>query len=654
MRTKLMVLGCLAVTCAAQQARPAGSPGARLFEASCGACHGGDANGSDRGPALFTFLAVNSNEQTAALIRTGRKGMPAHRIANAEMADLLAHLRSLPTPRGAPGPRMASVRLTGGGTLEGLVRAESNFHMFLLTADGKLHRLVRDGDVYEERPVAPKQDWPGYDGDNTGSRYSTLTQINTTTAKRLSPAWFFPTPEAPRIESTPVVVDGVMYVTAVNEVWALDAASGRQIWHYQQPRTDGLLGEAGGGANRGIAVGGDRVFLTTDHAHLVALNRLSGRKLWDTEMADHINEQYAATGAPMVIGDLVMAGVAGGEEGVRGFLDAYSASSGERVWRFWTIPKPGEKLSETWIGTALEHGCGATWLTGSYDPALDLLYWSVGNPCPDFNGDERKGDNLYTGSVLALRPKSGELKWYYQFSPHDTHDWDASQPMLMVDEPWEGRPRKLLVHADRNGYFFVLDRTNGELLLAKPYLQKVTWTNGYGKDGKPVINPNSEPTFDGALVCPAVGGGTNWMSASYSPAAKLFFFQANETCAVYKKVVEKFELGKRWFGGNAAMSPGSRSYFRALDIQTGKTVWDYQMQGTRSTSGTLSTAGGLVFFGDSGGEFTALDAKTGKRLWHYNAGQAWRASPMTYMVGGQQYVAIGGPSGFFAFALGGE
>ena len=245
-----------------------------------------------------------------------------------------------------------------------------------------------------------------------------------------------------------------MYVTAWNEVYALDAATGHQIWVYRRPRTSGLLGEAAGGANRGVALSPDRVFMLTDHAHLLSLDRSTGKLLWDVVLGDYKTEALAATGAPLVIGDLVFAGVAGGEEGARGFLDAYKVSNGERMWRVWTIPKPGEKLAETWIGSALEHGCGATWTTGAYDPQLDLLYWTVGNPCPDYNGDDRKGDNLYTNSVLALRPKTGEMKWYFQFTPHDTHDWDAEEPTILIDEPFQGRPRKLLAQANRNGFFY--------------------------------------------------------------------------------------------------------------------------------------------------------------------------------------------------------
>jgi len=632
------------------------TPGARSFEARCSVCHGGDGNGNERAPGIVGFVESNSDEQVAALIRKGIKAMPPHTIPDREMQALVSFLRTLRAESGSGGsrqPRRGSIKLENGRVLQGVIRNETNFDVQLQTADGKFHLLTRDGSAYREADLAPKMDWPSYDGSYSGNRHSALAQINTTNVNRLAPKWIFPVPAAPRLEATPVVVDGVMYVTAANEAYALDAAAGRQIWRYHQPRNPDLLGEAGGGANRGVAIQGNRVFMATDHAHLLALDRATGKLLWDTEMADHVHEQYSATGAPMVVGDLVIAGVAGGEEGTRGFLDAYSVATGKRVWRFWTIPKPGEKLAETWIGKALEHGCGATWMSGSYDPGLDLLYWSVGNPCPDFNGDDRKGDNLYTDSVLALKPKTGELKWYFQFTPHDTHDWDADEPLLLIDEPFEGRPRKLLVQANRNGFFFVLDRTSGELLLAKPFLQKVTWASGYSKGGKPIRLPNSEPTLEGTLACP--GSGTNWMSAAYNPAIKLFFFSANESCVISRKIPEPFEMGKRYFNGTNTGVPGGKRYIRALDIQTGRTVWDYdQTRGGRSASGTLSTDGGLVFFGEDSGVFTALDARSGKPLWHFSANQAWRASPMTYMIGGKQYVAIAGPSGYFAFGLANE
>jgi alcohol dehydrogenase (cytochrome c) len=650
MKTFWLCFFILAVTASAQQS--ASAPGAKSFETRCTVCHGGDGNGSERAPSILNFVASNPDSQIALLIRNGIKAMPPHEIADPEMKDLITFVRTLRPVRGpsARPVRRATAKLQDGKTLEGDVLNQTNFDLQLATADGKVHILTLDArGMYRENPVSPKMDWPRYDGSYTGNRNSPLDQINSTNVQRLTMKWMFPIPDAPRLESTPVVVDGVMYVTAVNAVYALDATSGRQLWAYRRPVTPGLLGEAAGGANRGVVVEGDRVFMLTDNAHLLALNKNTGALLWDRAMTDWPKSQYSATGVPLVVGEMVIAGVAGGEEGARGFVAAYQASTGEEAWRFWTIPKPGEKLSETWVGNALEHGCGATWLSGSYDPELDLLYWAVGNPCPDFNGDERKGDNLYSDSVLALKPKTGELKWFYQFTPHDTHDWDATEPLLLVDETFAGRPRKLLVQANRNGFFFVLDRTNGEFLLGKPYT-KSTWASGYTKDGKPILLPNSDPTPQGVLECP--DSGTNWMSASYNPLMKLYFFSASDTCGITRQIPAPFEMGSRFFNGTRSAVPGGKRSIRAIDIQTGNIVWDYaQTPGGRSASGTLSTNSGLVFAGEDSGVFTALDGKTGKPLWHFPVNQSFRASPMTYMVGGRQYVSIATQAGFLTFSL---
>jgi alcohol dehydrogenase (cytochrome c) len=639
------------VLAAAAQPKPSGA-GAKSYETRCAVCHGGDGNGTERAPGIYGFLSANPDSQIAALIRKGFKAMPPHDLSASEMTDLVAFIHTLKPLRGAAERRLkrATVKLQDGRTLEGEVLNQTNFDM-QLNAGGQIHllTLASDGN-YRETSILPKMDWPRYDGSYTGNRNSPLDRISTSNVRHLVLKWIFPVPEAPRLEATPVVADGVMYVTAANAVYALDATSGRQIWVYERPVTQGLLGEAAGGANRGVAVEGARVFMLTDNAHLLALNKNTGKLLWDTPMTDWPKSQYSATGAPLVIGDMVMAGVAGGEEGARGFVAAYQASTGEQVWRFWTIPKPGEKLSETWIGKALENGCGATWLSGSYDPDLDLLYWAVGNPCPDFNGEDRKGDNLYTDSVLALKPKTGELKWYFQFTPHDTHDWDATEPLVLVDEMFQGRPRKLLVQANRNGFFFVLDRANGEMLLAKPFITKSTWASGFTKEGKPIVLPNSEPSPEGSVSCP--DSGTNWMSASYNALMKLFYFAASDTCGVLRAIPAPFEMGFRFFNGTMSGYPGGHRSIRALDIQTGNTVWDYvQTPGGRSAVGTLSTDGGLVFTAEDTGIVTALDGKTGKPLWHFPANTSFRASPMTYMVGSKQYVSIAGSAGYLTFGL---
>jgi alcohol dehydrogenase (cytochrome c) len=504
-------------------------------------------------------------------------------------------------------------------------------------------------DVARPKPGA----WPTYHGSLSGNRFSPLDRIDTKSVHALVPKWMFTIQAAPRaLQTTPLVVDGVMYVTSVNEAYALDARSGRQIWRYSRPRTQGLAGDAASGINRGVGALGDRVFMVTDNAHVIALRRDTGELSWDAEMADS-RRNYGATGAPLVVGDLVIAGVSGGDEGIRGFLDAYRASTGERVWRFWTVPAPDEPGSETWIGRAIEHGCAATWLTGTYDPESKLLYWPTGNPCPDYNGDERKGDNLYSSSVLALDPDTGRLRWHYQFTPHDLHDWDANQTPMLVDAQFHGEPRKLLLQGNRNGFFYVLDRMTGKVLLAEPFVSNITWASQIGGDGRPILLPGNEPTRDGQRVCPAVAGATNWTSTAFDPVAGLFYLFADESCAIYSKNDEWWEAGKSFYGGSARRVPnagGGGKVLKALDIQTGKPVWETHAGGGILGSGLLATAGGLIFYGDEDG-FVAVAATDGKRLWQFNTNASWRAGPMTYAVDGTQYVAIAAGSSILAFGL---
>jgi alcohol dehydrogenase (cytochrome c) len=506
-------------------------------------------------------------------------------------------------------------------------------------------------DIARPRPG----EWPTYNGHVSGNRHSSLREIDGSNVARLAPRWMFPVPSAQgSLQVTPVVVDGLMYVTAVNAVWALDARTGRQVWHYSRPRTQGLVGDPAAGINRGVAVVGDRVFLQTDHAHLIAIHRIGGQLLWDVEMADY-RDHYGATGAPLAVNDLVIAGVSGGDEGNRGFLDAYRASTGERVWRFWTVPARGEPGSETWIGKALEHGCATTWLTGTYDPAARVLYWPTGNPCPDYNGDERKGDNLYSNSVLALDPDTGKLKWHFQFTPHDLHDWDANQTPVLVDLEFRGKPRKLLLQGNRNGFFYVLDRLTGELLLAEPFVKNLTWASGVGKDGRPVLLAGNEPTPAGTRTCPSVTGATNWPSTSFDPATGMFYLMAEESCGIYTKSSEWWVRGESFYGGSTRRIPGevNRKFVRAIDVRTGKVAWQIpDLGGGILSSGLMTTASGLLFYGDApGGAFIAADAKTGAPLWHFNTGQNWKAGPMTYAIDGKQFVAIAAGSTIVAFAL---
>jgi alcohol dehydrogenase (cytochrome c) len=491
-------------------------------------------------------------------------------------------------------------------------------------------------------------EWPTYNGVLGGNRYSVLDQINAGNVQNLQVQWIYSL-NAPNLETTPVVSDGIMYVTSANHVCALSATTGRELWCYTY--TGGSSGRRinSSGPNRGVGLLGDRVFFATSDAHLLCLNRLTGGLMWDVNMVQSPG-RFVATSAPMVVGDLVVAGVGGGDGPLRGFLAAYKATTGEQAWRFWTVPKAGEPGSETWNGKApLATGGGATWLTGSYDVETGTLYWAVGNPFPATDGDGRNGSNLYTNCVLALDVKTGELRWYYQFTPHDLHDWDATEPMILVDTDYHGRPRKLLLQANRNGFMYVLDRTTGEFLTAKPFVKKMNWASGFGSDGKPRLLPANTPTSAGVLGCPSVRGATNWYSTAFNPDAKLFYVMAVEDCSIYRKSDKESE---GYEGYRNPSDPGLK-YLRAIDIQTGAMVWDIPQEGPQEAnySGVLTTAGGLVFYGETGGGFAAVDAKSGKTLWTVHGNQAWRGCPMTYMLNGRQYVAVASGSNILTFAL---
>jgi alcohol dehydrogenase (cytochrome c) len=400
-------------------------------------------------------------------------------------------------------------------------------------------------------------------------------------------------------------------------------------------------------------VAGDRVFMVTDAARLLALNRFTGALLWDTEMADW-RQNYGATSAPLVVGSMIVSGNSGGDEGVRGFLAAFDQATGREVWRFWTVPRPGEPGSETWRGKDIEHGCASTWLTGTYDASLDTLYWPTGNPCPDYDGSERLGDNLYSDSILALDPSTGRLKWHFQYTPHDVWDWDAQQPPVLVDAMWHGQMRRLLLHANRNGFFYVLDRTSGALLQATPFVKKLTWAKGIGPDGRPILSPDQTPTREGLTVCPAVEGATNWFSTAFSPATGLYYVQSLEKCTVYTRSPSTWQAGSSYYSGSTRNVAGEapQKILRAIDLQTGAIRWELPQSGpATSWGGTLATGGGLVFFGDDSGAFAAVDAATGTRLWQFQTNALWKASPMTYVFDGRQHIAVAAGPTIVSFAL---
>jgi alcohol dehydrogenase (cytochrome c) len=635
------------------------TPDRHQYDSLCSGCHGADGRGGERGPAMAARLAVRSDDELATLIREGlpRSGMPGFRLPEDAVRGLIAFLRTLQPPASPP-PVHASVETTDGRRLEGVVLNQTSLDLQLLVGSAdtagdppRVHLLRRAGERF--RPVTSEVDWPTYNGELGGNRYSRLDQIDTANVKRLAPAWIFTLPDAARLEVSPVVVDGLMYVTSGNECYALDAGSGRRVWHYQRPLTKGLAGDAAGGINRGVAVAGSRLFMVTDHAHVIALDRFTGTLLWDTEMADW-HENYGATSAPLAAGGLVIAGPSGGDEGIRGFVAAFDQATGKEVWRFWTAPRPGEPGSETWRGRDLEHPCAAAWLTGTYDAELDTLYWGTGNPCADYDGAERLGDNLYSDSLLALDLKTGRLKWHFQFTPHDLWDWDAEEPPVLVDTEWEGRPRKLVLHANRNGFFYVLDRTDGALLLARPFVKRLTWARGVGPDGRPILNPDQEPTAEGTRVCPAVEGATNWFSTAFHPATGLYYVQSLEKCTLYTRSPGPWQAGKSYYGGATRQAPGEagKKVLRAIDIKTGDIAWELPQIGpARAWGGVLATAGGLVFFGEDGGAFMAVDAKTGAPLWSFQASVSWKSSPVTYVFDGRQHIATAAGPNILSFAV---
>jgi alcohol dehydrogenase (cytochrome c) len=646
-----LVLTTIAV---AQDISPQPDAGRKQFESHCTACHGGDGNGGELGPGIVDRAANLNDQELAALIRAGipAAGMPAFKVTDAEMHALIKYVRSLRSRDDEP--VHLTVQMTDGRTIEGDVINRSFADLQLRSADQRVHLLRPEADRYRE--VTSQTDWSGYHGSPGGNRYSTIDEVTPATVARLAPKWIFNLPNTSPLETTPLVVDGLMYVSSGNECYALDAGSGRQVWHYFRPRTKNLNGNAGGGFNRGVAISGNRLFMVTDHAHIIALNRLSGAVLWDTQMDDW-KLNYNATSAPLIVGDLVVSGVAGGDEGVRGFLAAFDQATGKESWRFWTVPKKGEPLSETWGEKGIEHPSAAPWFTGSYDAELGIVYWQGGNPGPDYNGDDRPGDNLYSDSTLALDAKTGKLKWYFQYTPHDVWDWDAAQPEVLVDADWQGQPRKLLLHANRNGFFYVFDRTNGKLLLAQPFVKKLTWAKRIGDDGRPVMNPNHIPTKDGTMTCPAVEGATNWFSPSYNPQTGLFYVQTLEKCNIYVKSEEKWEAGKAYFAGTARGVPDDnpQKFLRAIDIHTGKIKWELPQKGrAESWGGTLATSTGLVFFCEDSGAFMAADATSGKMLWNFQLNANWKASPITYKFDNKQYFAVAAGSDIVAFALSGN
>lgn len=650
MSYRWIVVSLLCLSCAYAQSQ-GGEQGYRRFETTCALCHGSDGTGGEFGPNISVRLPKLDDDQLTTVILGGlpKRGMPAFpNIEGEKLRELIGFLRSLKPRESADIKR--TVTTNTGKVLEGIVLNESTGDLELQTADKSIHLLRRAGESFHE--VTSETDWPTYNGDARGNRLANLTEIDKSNVSRLAPRWMFTMPDVSGLETTPIVVDGIMYVTSGNQCYALDAGNGRRLWHFERPKRKGLMG--GVDINRGAAIAGDGLFMVSDDAHLLRINRLTGTLEWDTEMADW-HENYFATSAPLVAGNLVISGTAGGESGARGFLAAYDQSTGKEVWRFWTVPGPGEPGAETWKGVASKHGGAVAWFTGSYDPEFETLYWQTGNPGPDYNGEERLGDNLYSDCILALDPKTGKLKWHYQFTPHDLHDWDATEPVVVVDAEWQGAPRKLLFLANRNGFFYVFDRRDGQLLLTQPFVKKMNWAKEIGADGRPVMR-TLEKVGNGTKVCPSQDGATNWYSTSYLPSTGFYYLQTVEKCDIYSESPAEWRPGQDYLGGGQRPVPGEapQKVLRAIDSNSGRIAWELPQTGRAdSWGGTLVTGTGVLFFGEDSGKFEAVDAGTGKPLWSFDANQLWRASPMAYQFDGREYIAVASGQTIIAFGLDG-
>ena len=753
--------------------------GQKTFGQACQACHGGDAAGSQRGPALATgvFRHGGKDGEIFLNIRNGIAGTqmpPFSGFTTAQAWQVVSYLRSLngtgansgevvegdalvgqklffgtagcagchevngrggivgpdlsaagatpadalmqkildpntsPNPRGRRDRRagigVVNVTMKDGRKVAGVRRNEDTYSLQLMDVAGHLHLLDKQniverrddpnslmpasyaarlsaserqnivaylktlnsrdlaqtsqvpmgpgGLTYERirNSAAEPQNWLTYWGDYRGQHFTRLDQLTTANVKGLQARWAVQMPGDSILQSTPIVVDGIMYTAGMpGQVFALDAKTGLQIWKYQRPQK-ALNTFESNRFNRGVAVLGNRVFFGTLDAALVALDARTGRPVWETQVANTM-EGYSITVSPLVVKDKIVVGVAGGEHGIRGFVDAYDAATGKRVWRFNTVPGPGEFGHETWKGDSWKLGGAPTWLTGSYDPELDMLYWATGNPGPDMDGEIRKGDNLFSCSVIALDPATGKRKWHYQFTPNDSHDWDANQDLILADRVIDGQPRKLLLQANRNGFFYVLDRTNGKLLLGKNYVRQ-TWNQGFEADGRPKVIAESDSTPEGRVVYPTLVGGTNWQSPSYDASSGLMYVVYNDGAQRFIREKSTYEPGKAYWGGRAMPAgeppiPG----IKAIDTATGAVKWDYKLSQGSLGAGVLATSTGLLFSSTAEGNLIALESKTGKFLWRMQTGAAIGSSPISYSVDGKQFIAVSAGQVLYSFAL---
>jgi len=578
-------------------------------------------------------LHLLDKTKLASIVVEDTSLMPADsstRLSAADITHLVAYLRA---QQGRDLSKTSARPVTGGVTFERLRNAGAEPHNWLM-----------------------------YWGDYQGTHYSSLDQITSANVKTLQGVWAAPVPGTTTLETAPLVVDGVMYVTSGGDpltVLALDARSGRQIWRYARPQKVKNPYEINP-FNRGVAVLGNRLYVGTLDAALISLDAGTGLPMWDVQIADSMEGQ-SITSPPLIVRDKVIVGIAGGEFATRGFIQAFDAASGRPLWKFYTIPGPGEFGNDTWKGESWKTGGGPTWLTGTYDPDLDTIYWPSGNPAPEIDRSTRgELDNLFSNSVVALDPHTGRRKWHFQFTPNDGRDWDSVQDMMLVDRVWRGQSRKLLLHADRNGHFYVLDRTDGSFLSGTPFVYQ-NWNTGFDAKGRPIPVQGSNSSPEGSfLVYPALGGGTNYQSPSYSPRTGWFYLEYAEGGQQFVSRPVPIERGRQYTGRGSARGappargthdPAASAGIKALDPETGKTVWDFKIFQGSLTNGLMATGGGVVFASTRDGHLVALDARTGRHLWHFQTGASNAASPISYAVDGRQYVALAAGSSVFSFAL---
>jgi PQQ-dependent dehydrogenase (methanol/ethanol family) len=632
--------------------------------------------------------------------RGGRLGPDLSSIGGERKASELRDAIVDPDKSLRPGYETVEARLPSGQLLRGVKKNEDTFSIQIMDQQEKLHMLLKqdlrdiktphkslmpatdltgagldnviaflknplvDAAPTEWKPSADlnvtysrlknagaePQNWLTYWGNYEGTHYSRLNSITPANARSLTAQWSFQF-GAGNNETVPIVVDGLMFVTGpLNNAAALDARTGRAIWRYTR-RLPRVASHCTVMTNRGFAILGDRLYMATLDTHLVSLDAKTGAVIWDVPVDDY-QKGFSITHAPLAIDGKIIVGVTAGECGLQGFVDAYDAATGKKLWRQWAIAQKGDPARSTWSGDSAEFGGGPTWMTGTYDTETNTIFWPTGNPGPDYDGSIRLGANLYSCSVLALDPNTGKLKWYFQFTPHDTHDWDATETPVLVDTMFRGKMRKLMLHADRNAFYYVLDRQTGQFLHGKAFSRQ-TWAKGLDDQGHPIVKPGTDPTPEGTYTCPDANGATNWAAPSYDPKTNLFYVAVREACAIYTSKTKEPRPGAGYTGTGQQEDEvvGAPGAIRALDPETGDTRWNFPIQEGSPAAGVLGTAGGVVFASSKDGYLIALDAVNGKPLWRYQTGGDIRSSPISYAVDGKQYIAIASNSTLFTFAL---